>query len=169
MDPELLEMPTDYQKGLDFVIRKTSKGGYADYSTSNFSRRESALTEAEQAAIASFGLSTLKDFLPKRPGEAELRIIKEMFDASVDGQEYDLDRWGAYYKPFGLGGDSKPANENASYIPRTIAPTTPSSQSNNDEPETTTTPVVVPQTTPSSDKAKDILALIRERQSKTTA
>ena len=45
MDPEILELPTDYLKGLDFTIKKTSKGGYADYSTSNWSRRESALTD----------------------------------------------------------------------------------------------------------------------------
>ena len=34
MDPELEELPTDYARGLDFRVSKTSKGGYADYSTS---------------------------------------------------------------------------------------------------------------------------------------
>ena len=32
MDPEMEELPTDYLRGLDFNIKKTSKGGYADYS-----------------------------------------------------------------------------------------------------------------------------------------
>mgnify|MGYP003704724993 CR=1 FL=1 len=42
--------------------------------------------------------------------------VNEMFEASVDGQPYDADKWGAYYKPAGLqvaGGakseDSAPA------------------------------------------------------------
>jgi hypothetical protein len=36
MDPELENMPTDYEGGLDFNVKKTSKGGYADYSTSTW-------------------------------------------------------------------------------------------------------------------------------------
>jgi hypothetical protein len=51
MDPEMEELPTDYMRGLDFNVKKTSKGGYADYSTSTWARKESALTEAEQLAI----------------------------------------------------------------------------------------------------------------------
>ena len=91
MDPEMEELPTDYMRGLDFNIKKASKGGYADYSTSNWARKESALTQAEQDAIEAHGLFNLTEFLPKKPNEAELRIIKEMFDASVDGQPYDND------------------------------------------------------------------------------
>jgi hypothetical protein len=60
MDPELEEMPTDTLRGLDFRVSKTSKGGYADYSTSKWARKESALTEAEQAAIATHGLFDLE-------------------------------------------------------------------------------------------------------------
>jgi hypothetical protein len=47
-------------------------------------------------------LYNLADFLPKKPTEAELRIMKEMFEASVDGLPYDNERWGAYYRPYGL-------------------------------------------------------------------
>ena len=65
MDPELEELPTDYARGLDFRVSKTSKGGYADYSTSKWSRKESALTEVEATAIDSQGLYNLGDFLPK--------------------------------------------------------------------------------------------------------
>ena len=102
MDPGMEELPTDFLRGLDFNIKKTSKGGYADYSTSNWARKESSLTEVEQAAIEAHGLHNLADFLPKKPNEAELRIIKEMFEASVDGQAYDAERWGNYYKPRGV-------------------------------------------------------------------
>src|SRR6056300_1561443 len=102
MDPELEELPTDYARGLDFRISKTSKGGYADYSTSKWARKETALTEAEATAIDSQGLYNLGDFLPKRPGEEELKVMKEMFEASVDGQAYDIDRWGSYFRPAGM-------------------------------------------------------------------
>ena len=78
MDSEIEELPTDYVRGLDFRIVKTSKGGYADYSTSTWARRERALNEAENAAIAQYGTFNLKDFLPKKPGEVELKVIKEI-------------------------------------------------------------------------------------------
>ena len=35
MDPDIQEMPTDYIAWLDFRVMKTTKGQYADYSTSN--------------------------------------------------------------------------------------------------------------------------------------
>ena len=63
MDAEIEELPTDYVRGLDFKIAKTSKGGYADYSTSTWARRERALSEEENAAIAQHGLFKLSDFL----------------------------------------------------------------------------------------------------------
>lgn len=167
MDPEIEELPTDYSRGLDFNIRKIAgKGGYADYSTSSWSRKESALTEAELAAIDAHGLFNLVDFLPKRPTDVELKIIKEMFDASVDGEAYDPDRWGAYYKPYGLEIAGAPAS----------APSTSSSAPNvsahdeiDEDVATATQPVSVPKTSPSSEKAQDILAMIRARNTKTTA
>lgn len=101
MDSEIEELPTDYVRGLDFKIAKTTKGGYADYSTSTWARRERALSEQERAAIDQHGLFNLKDFLPKKPGDVELKVIKEMFAASVDGEAFDMDRWGQYFKPSG--------------------------------------------------------------------
>jgi hypothetical protein len=169
MDPEMEELPTDYLRGLDFNIKKTSKGGYADYSTSNWARKESALTEAEAAAIEAHGLFNLADFLPKKPNEAELRIIKEMFEASVDGQPFDNERWGQYYRPWGL---EAPAGSTADKQPATTetrAPATaPVASPVPDEPESTSSPIEVPKATPSSDKAQDILAMIRARQNKTS-
>ena len=40
VDPELEDLPTDYVHGLDYRMKKGSKGGYADYSTSSWARRE---------------------------------------------------------------------------------------------------------------------------------
>jgi hypothetical protein len=103
MDPEMEDLPTDYVHGVDFRLIKSSKGGYADYGTSKWSRRERPLNSEEQAALDQFGLFKLKDFLPKKPTDVEIKVIKEMFQASVDGEEYDMERWGQYFKPSGAG------------------------------------------------------------------
>lgn len=163
MDPDMEELPTDYARGLDFVFRKTTKGGFADYSSSTWSRKETALTEAEQAAISAHGLFNLADFLPKKPSEAELRVIKEMFEASVDGRPYDNEKWGSYYRPYGLDAPSGTVSAKQSAAAETSAPGTASAQSSVDEDDS---PVVAPKGT-SSDKAADILALIKARQKKT--
>lgn len=170
MDPELESMPTDYTAGLDFTITKTSKGGYADYSTSKWSRKETALTAQEQAAIDTHGLYNLADFLPKRPGEVELKVIKEMFEASVDGQAYDPDRWSQYFKPSGFqakgGSDdaevATPAPTRAA-APASVQSTAPFDADDEDEPPVATAPVVTPAAKPSSQRAEDILAMIRNR------
>jgi hypothetical protein len=168
MDVEMENIPTDYVNGIDFNVKKTSKGGYADYSTSNWARKETPLTEAEQAAIEAHGLFNLKDFLPKKPSESELRVIKEMFEASVDGKPYDPNKWGAYYRPYGV---DAPAGV-TQVIESTSAPSKKASvdghgdvHESEEEPVKASEPVVVPKST-SSDKAQDILAMIRARQQK---
>jgi len=171
LDPEIMELPTDYTRGLDFNIKKSSKGGYADYSTSNWARRETALTDAEQAAIEAHGLFNLTDFLPKKPGEAELRILKEMFEASVEGEPYDNERWGQYYRPWGLDAPAGGASTEAAPLPTRTAPAAPAGLPAWEDDVAAaeagfTSPVVVPTATPSSDKAQDILAMIRARQNK---
>jgi hypothetical protein len=175
MDPELESMPTDYTAGLDFTVTKTSKGGYADYSTSKWSRKETALTAQEQAAIDSHGLYNLSDFLPKRPGEVELKVIKEMFEASVDGQAYDPDRWSQYFKPSGFqskGGNDDvetstpaPAAAQGYVAPNSgaVAAQPAPFEADEDDAPVATAPVATPAAKPSSQKAEDILAMIRNR------
>jgi hypothetical protein len=161
MDPEMEELPTDYGRGLDFQIVKTSKGGYADYSTSKWSRKESALTAEEQAAIDAHGLFNLSDFLPKKPTDADLKVIKEMFEASVDGQPYDPDRWGAYYKPYGLETPNAAPKAESAPAPA-VAPAEPVED---EEVSAPTAPVqATASAAPSSQRAEDILAMIRNRQ-----
>jgi hypothetical protein len=168
MDPEMEELPTDFMRGLDFNVKKTSKGGYADYSTSTWARKESALTEAEQAAIESHGVFNLVDFLPKKPTEAELNVIKEMFEASVDGRPYDLERWGNYYRPYGLEapGGAKAVQQTASTETSAPAVATESTTApwESDAMEAASAPIEIPKSAPSSDKAQDILAMIRARK-----
>jgi len=173
MDPELEELPTDYMRGVDFRIKKTSKGGYADYSTSQWSRRERSLSEEEAAAIDAHGLFNLSDFLPKKPTEVEMQVMKEMFEASVDGEAYDPDRWSQYFRPAGMSqrtGDpnkaatSAPAPKSAP-LPETAKEDTPPFDP--DPAPTTAEPATESQSTESTEgasRAQDILAQIRARK-----
>jgi hypothetical protein len=168
MDPELEELPTDYLRGLDFRVTKGSKGGFADYNSSKWARKESALTEAEQAAIETHGLFDLSTFLPKKPTDVELKVIKEMFEASVDGQSYDTERWGQYFRPAGVnapGAAPIPAVADVAAGPApAMASASPAVHNDfDDEPAPAAAPV---EAKPSTDKAADILAMIRARQGK---
>lgn len=119
MNPEMEDLPTDYVAGRDFKLVKTSKGGYANYSTSNWSFKTRALSNDEASAIDSNGLNNLKDFLPKKPTAEELEIIKEMFQASVNDEAYDPARWGNHFRPSGSGSFSN----NSSTAPMTSTET----------------------------------------------
>ena len=178
MDPELEELPTDYLRGLDFRITKGSKGGFADYNGSKWARKESSLTEAEQAAVEKHGLFDLSTFLPKKPTDVELKVIKEMFEASVDGQPYDTERWGQYFRPAGVqapsaGRNSEAAtdnNEDAQPAAKSVAKPAAKPAVMDDDPpfDVEDAPVAsapVQATKPSSN-AQDILAMIRARQNK---
>jgi hypothetical protein len=161
MDPELEELPTDYLRGVDFRIAKTSKGGFADYSTSKWSRRERALTDQEKSGLDQFGLFDLSSFLPKKPGDVELKVMKEMFEASVDGEAYDMDRWGQYFKPAGMG------QATGDPVAKTATRAAPVDDEGDDEPA----PVAAaPKTaapaasSESASRAQDILQMIRNRQ-----
>ncbi|MFZ4600612.1 MAG: hypothetical protein ACOYNN_18365, partial [Terrimicrobiaceae bacterium] len=166
MDPELENLPTDYSAGLDFRIAKTQKGGYADYNTSKWARKESALTEAEQAAVEKYGLFDLSTFLPKKPTAVELNVIKEMFEASVDGQPFDAERWGQYYRPAGMsapvGIAAADADEDTPVSKPAAKAPAPVVNDFDDEPAVASAPVSTP--AGGSKKAEDILAMIRARQ-----
>ena len=105
LDPEIEDLPIDYQNGRDFRLSKTRKGQYADYTTSKWSMKTRALTDEELAAIEQYGLFDLSTFIPKEPDDEAVRIIGEMFQASVDGEPYDTSRFGNYFKPYGANND----------------------------------------------------------------
>ena len=171
MDTEIEELPTDFDRGLDFWVTKTTKGGYADYSTSKWARKETELTNDERAAIDANGLFDLTEFLPKKPGETELRVIQQMFEASVDGQPYDPDLFGQYYKPAGLQVDT--SNSSAPAPKPAPAPVKDSrmdddeipfkSNAEIEEERAASAPVQKPAAAPSANTA-DILAMIRQRK-----
>ena len=144
MDSDFTELPTDIEQGTDFRLTKTTKGQYADYSTSSWSRRERSLDSNERAAIDTHGLFNLNDFLPKQPTEAELTMIGQMFEASVDGQMYDPELYGNFYRPAGVQIDtsnSAPNNSAAKPAAQSVPQPTPA-------PATTAAPVVEAAPTP---------------------
>ena len=132
------------------------------------------------AAIQQHGLYNLKDFLPKKPGEVELKVMSEMFAASVDGEVFDMERWGQYFRPSGYNSNTNttaastaPAAAPAQTEAASVSAHTPAASIaeddvpfDEDQPSTKT---VAPAPASSSDasassRAQDILAAIRNRQ-----
>ena len=165
VDPELEDLPTDYVHGIDYRMKKGSKGGYADYSTSSWGRRERPLNDAEQEAIKTHGLFNLSDFLPKKPTDIELKVMKEMFEASVDGEPYDMERWGQYFKPAGMSQNTGDPNKST---PKAAPAPAASHDDEDDTPAPVAKAAPAPTATPAAEggdsRAQDILAMIRNRQ-----
>ena len=101
--------------------------------------------------------------------------MKEMFEASVDGQSYDTERWGQYFRPAGLqapsgssqsnsGSNSGTAADDEEFVPTTKTAPAKSSSSFDDDDDMPVASAPVSTPAPSSDKAQDILAQIRARQ-----
>ena len=179
MDSDFVELPTDIEQGTDFRLTKTTKGQYADYSTSSWARRERSLDSNERAAIDTHGLFNLNDYLPKQPSEEELGVIGKMFEASVDGQMYDPELWGNYYRPAGVQIDTSNSAPKAEATPAPAPAPQPTPQPATPVAETPApAPVTPPEkqeevaaavaaTAPAEGGAKpsaqDILAAIRNR------
>ena len=171
MDPDMEELPTDYTAGVDFRLNKTSKGGYADYGTSNWARRDRPLNDQEMAAINTHGLFNLSDFLPKKPDATAVKVMQEMFEASVDGEAYDADRWSQYFRPSGMqartGDPQKAASVNATATSQS-APVAPVAEAAPFEADVKVAEAAI--AAPAAEAApaggaSDILAMIRSRQS----
>jgi hypothetical protein len=114
-------------------------------------------------------LFNLGDFLPKKPTDVEIKVMKEMFEASVDGEAYDADRFGQYFRPAGMAartGDPNVSSSNGTATSRTEQP-----KAETPAPAVETAPASQPEATPApaaepagDGKAQDILAMIRSRQ-----
>lgn len=164
MDPELETHPTDYLNGINFRIIRTKKPGgeYNDYNTSSWSRKETPLSEEQLEAIEKYGLFNLTDWAPKRPTADGVNAIFEMFEASVEGELYDPERWARYYKPWGLEyeGESKPAATTTTAAP--VVEAAPAVEIVAEEAKETVTESHNV-SAPTSTSAQDILAKIRNR------
>ncbi len=168
LDPEMDDLPTDAVNGVDFKLIKTSKGGYADYSTSKWSRRTRPLDDAETANLEKHGLFNLKDYLPKKPTDVEVKVIKEMFEASVDGEPFDMDRWGQYFKPAGMGqatGDPNSAPRASAPVAKAAPVASDEEDAPWEEPAAKAAPAPKQESAPAAGggRAEDILAMIRNR------
>jgi hypothetical protein len=178
MDPDMENIPTDYLNGTDFRLSKTTKGQYADYSTSKWARKERSLEETELAAIDTHGLFNLNDFLPARPTAEHYTAIAEMFEASVNGDLYDPARWANFYKPYGVeapSGAASPALQKAS-APAAAPKAAPVAEAEDDvapfdtdEPAASAAsepqpgPALTAESGTAKKSADDILAMIRAR------
>jgi hypothetical protein len=180
LDQDLEHTPTDYEHGRDFYLVKTTKGQYANYSSSKWAMKERALTEDELGAVAQFGLYNLEQFLPKKPDDAHLKAMMEMFEASVNEELYDVERWGNFYRPNGMRNETNGSTDTDTTgvtetpVARTEAPVTPTVTASsilNKIAKPAVTETVEPAATPAAatDKAKpqtpdEIIAAIRRRQ-----
>lgn len=176
MDPDMENIPTDYVNGTDFRLTKTTKGQYADYSTSKWARKERSLDENELAAVDTNGLFDLKDFLPKKPTAEEVDVIYNMFQDSVNGELYDNDKYGNFFRPIGQAAPAKvqtpsaPAQATATPVAETTPAPAPAAEpvapAPAVEPVTETVSASAENTSNETGKASadDILQMIRNRQ-----
>jgi hypothetical protein len=114
-------------------------------------------------------LFNLNDFLPKKPGEVEQKVMQEMFEASVDGEAYDPDRWSQYFRPAGMqartGDPTVAASPQATAVSQSAPAAPAATPAPTPTPEAAPAPVAAPAAAPTEGgNAQDILAMIRSRQ-----
>jgi hypothetical protein len=170
MDQEVENSPVGYEDGLDFRLVKGTKGQYADYGSSNWARRERALSSDELAAIDKYGLFTLRNYLPKKPDEDHVKIIMDMFHDSVDEKPYDPGKYAQYYKPYGLKVDDQDQSSSVSAtpsvqtsLPRNVKVTPPVDQDITPPWDNSTTATDSTATPRKLTSPEEILAAIRQR------
>lgn len=143
---ELDEIPYAFEDGYNFAIKKTKQGDYATYAVgSNFVRKSTSLTDDEQA-IAHDGMVELGTLLPANPG---LDKVEAMLEASMTGSSYDEDD------------DTETTDFKAVKKDKAPAAKKDKVEAKEEAAETDTG-----ETADKSDEADDILAQIRNRQSK---
>jgi cell division septation protein DedD len=102
--------------------------------------------------------------------------MQEMFEASVDGEAYDADRWSQYFRPAGMqartGDPNVTASPQATAVSQSAPAATPTPAPAAPVAETTTdtgwqepAPAAAPAAEATTGDANDILAMIRARQS----
>lgn len=107
-DSEIEDVPCDVENGRDFILKVSEKSAVIngtntkvkDYVTqSKWSGRISPLTHEERAFIETNGAFDLKKFLPKKPTSAQEEIMLAMYNASYDGNPYDIKNWASSFRP----------------------------------------------------------------------
>jgi len=162
-DPDMEDvLPTDYDNGLDFRIVKTKQGQYANYDNSSFSRKPRSLNQTEREAIEQYGLFDLSKFLSKEPDSTYLTLMMELFEASINGELFDQEKF-KIFRPYGLnnnGGNT--ASQPKVYTPKVVE--TSSDEYETEEsysaPVAKVAPVVEEAKKPTKD-VRDVLAKLR--------
>lgn len=90
--------PDDFERGRDFVVKKTKQGKYDNYDQSQWAFAETPLTEDELASIEKYGLWDLATRLPKRPSDEAFAVMLEMFHAAQAGEAWNS-AWERHFKP----------------------------------------------------------------------
>lgn len=134
MDPDMDALPTDYENGYDFRLKKTKNGQYADYGTSKWAAKPRALTAEELEAIETYGLYDLKEFLPKEPSDDAIELLGEMFEASVNGEEYDP-AWAVHFRAPGMSNND---DSNSKTVSKPVAKPAPAPVASDEEEEEVT-------------------------------
>ena len=120
-------------------------------------------------AVNTHGLFNFSDFLPKKPDETAIKVMQEMFEASVDGEAYDADRWSNYFRPSGMAARTGDPQVAASPQATAVSQSAPAPEAA-PAPVAETAPAPTPAaaTTAATDapagNAQDILSMIRSRQ-----
>lgn len=176
MDADIEYSPIDYENGLDFKIIKTKKGQYANYDTSTFSRKTRTLSEDELQAIETHGLFDLRTFLPKEPDEKTQKLIMEMFEASINNELFDGEKFKAF-KPFSSNTTAATTDDVETDVETTVETITPKTTVTVKKAETVVQETVEPtvnklkstgaeeNTTSAPKKSpQDVLALLRAKK-----
>lgn len=107
-DSEIEDVPCDIVNGRDFILRVSEKNAVIngsntkvkDYVTnSKWSSKVTPLTAEEMAYLETNESFDLKKYLPKRPSAEQETIMLEMYNASYDGNPYDIKNWASTYRP----------------------------------------------------------------------
>lgn len=83
---DLEEMPYDMVSGYNFRINKTHQGEFADYTTSDFARKSTAIPES---FLPNLELYDLKKF---RYGQIEREQMEAMIEAFLTGRSYEAEK-----------------------------------------------------------------------------
>jgi hypothetical protein len=81
------------------IVKSDHPSGFADYSDSECLSKKGTLNLAQQAFIDHYGLFDLSQDMPPKPSYTAQLVMYDMFEASVNGEKYDYDKWGEYFPP----------------------------------------------------------------------
>ncbi len=153
LEPNFENLPTEYDGGRDFLIKKTQKGEWANYSTSSWSYSTRSLSETDRANIDKFGLFNLKEALGAVPTAEAIEGIKAMFDDSFNGRPFDMEAYGQFYRPY--------TNRNDDATKKTVQEA--ATLAGQTDTQTAATPAVSKETTSSKQTAEDIITRLRAK------